>query len=115
MSISPLTDQRAPDWDTAWASALEDLEIGLTEAESLLSASHTIPAAAGLSWTPPQLEGPLPGNLLARAEAIMARHVRVSEQLGRGMAVNRRELRLAQRMESGSMDRTKPAFVDTRF
>jgi hypothetical protein len=115
MSTSSLTDQRAPDWDTAWAAALEDLEIGLAEAEGLLSASHAIPATTGQPWVPPQLAGPLPGNLLARAEAILARQVRVSEQLGRGMAANRREQRLARRMDSGTMDRTIPAFVDTNF
>ena len=115
MPISELTDPRAPDWDAAWASALDDLEIGLAEAEGLLSASHTSPAVTGKGWVPPALAGPLPGNLMARAEAILARQVRVSEELARGMAVNRRELRLARRMDSGTMDRSTPAFVDTKF
>jgi hypothetical protein len=115
MPISELTDPRAPDWDAAWASALDDLEIGLAEAEGLLSAGHTSPVATGERWVPPALAGPLPGNLMARAEAILARQVRVSHDLAHGMAINRRELRLARRMDSGIVDRSIPAFVDTRF
>jgi hypothetical protein len=115
MSTSALTDQRPPDWDTAWAAALDVLELGVVEAEGLLSASHLIPATRGQRWVPPELPGPLPGNLRARAEAILDRQVRVSHQLAHGMAVNRRELRLAQRMNSGTMDRTTPAFVDSKF
>jgi hypothetical protein len=118
--ISPLPDQRAPQaWDAAWTEALEALEIDVTEAESLLAVSRAtaeqpLSSAAG-GWLPPALEGPAPGNLRARMEAILARQLRVSEELARGMAVTRQELRLVQRMDSGVVDRSVPAFVDTKF
>jgi hypothetical protein len=120
MSVTPLSDQRAPQaWDVAWAEALEALEIDVTEAESLLAVSragaeHPLAPSAG-GWVAPSLEGPAPGNLRARMEAILARQLRVSEELARGMAVTRKEVRLAQRMDSASLDRNVPAFVDTKF
>jgi hypothetical protein len=120
MPISPLPDQRAPQaWDAAWTEALEALEIDVTEAESLLAVSratteHPLAPVTG-GWQPPALEGPAPGNLRARMEAILARQLRVSEELARGMAVTRQELRLVQRMDSGVQDRSVPAFVDTKF
>jgi hypothetical protein len=48
-------------------------------------------------------------------EAILARQLRVSEELARGMAATRQEVRLVQRMDSGVLDRSVPAFVDTKF
>jgi hypothetical protein len=114
MSTSSLTDQRAPDWDTEWAAALEVLELDLTAAEGLLSAGRTS-AAVAPRWVPPELAGPLPGNLLARAEAVLARQLRVSHQLAHGMAVNRLELRLARRMDSGTTHHSTPAFVDAKY
>lgn len=120
MPITPLSDQRAPQaWDAAWAEALEALEIDVAEAEGLLAVSRAgseeHPLAPVTGWVPPSLDGPAPGNLKTRMEAILARQLRVSEELARGMAVTRRELRLAQRMDSGGLDRSVPAFVDTKF
>jgi hypothetical protein len=120
MTTTSLTDQRAPQaWDAAWADALNDLELDVAAAESLLAACHTgsVPelTPAGDAWAPPALEGLLPGNLHARAEAILDRQVRVSHALSRGMAASRRELRLAQRMDSGLHDRSTPAFLDTKY
>jgi hypothetical protein len=118
----PITvEQCAPQaWDAAWAEALDAMEIGVAEAEGLLAVSragteHPLAETATNGWVAPSLEGPAPGNLKARMEAILARQLRVSEELARGMAVTRRELRFAQRMDSGVLDRSVPAFVDTKF
>jgi hypothetical protein len=120
MSVSPLGQAPATqNWDAAWADALETLELDVEQAESLLAASRTgtmaeIPLPRD-GWTRPALEGPMPGNLRARAEAVLARQLRVSEELARGMASTHRELQLAQRMDSGATDRSVPAYIDTNF
>jgi hypothetical protein len=98
---------------------LETLELGVTEAESMLAVSragaeHPATSSAA-TWTAPVLKGPAPGNLRARMDAILARQLRVSEELARGMAVARQEMRLVQRMDSAVLDRSVPAFVDAKF
>lgn len=120
MHVTPVrTEPAAQGWDAAWADALETLELDVAEAESLLAASRTgsLPGPTDLrvDWVKPALDGPLPSNLRARAEAVLARQLRVSEEMARGMAATHRELQLAQLMESGAVDRSAPAYIDTNF
>jgi hypothetical protein len=108
------------DWHQAWHSALETLELDVVEAERLLAVGRAtseavdLPPLAG-GWTPPALDGPPPGDLRARAEAILARQLRVAEDLARAMGSNRRQARIADRMDSGLVDRTQPVFIDSQF
>lgn len=109
----------APDWHQAWTCALEELELDVVEAERLLATGRD--AADGIdiidrrdlaSWRPPVI-GPLPVDLRARAEAILARQLRVADDLARMMGANRREVEVARRMTSGTLGRRQSVFVDS--
>lgn len=108
------------DWHRAWSAALEALELDVIEAERLLAArgvpgeaSDAVAAAA--HWVPPVIRAPLPVDLRARAEAILARQLRVADDLVRTMGTNRREAQVARRMGSGTTDRVQPVFVDSQL
>lgn len=108
------------DWTAAWTEALDDLELDLDRAEELLTVGRT-GSAGGLhpapaAWVAPDLPGPIPENLRARAQAVYDRQLRVSEDLARGLAAGRRELALASLMESAAkVDHSRPAFLDTTY
>jgi hypothetical protein len=70
---------------------------------------------AVVSWVAPQLQGPLPETLRARAEAIVARQQRAAEHLCRAIAAARQELTLVERLAWGGPDRGAPAFLDAQF
>lgn len=117
MSVFSVRTQPATQsWQQAWSEALDTLEYDLERAEAVLAAGRSgsarIPEVHGTTWVAPQLPGPMPGNLRARAEAILTRQLRVSEELARGLAASRREVQLTQLMESHVADHTVPAFLD---
>lgn len=104
------------EWETAWAGALNALELDLTRAEALLLNGNP-PAAppARPDWIAPALSGPLPERLRARAEAIAGRQIKLAEDLSRAIAAARQELRLAERIQAHALDRSTPAFLDASF
>jgi hypothetical protein len=81
------------DWDLAWEAALDELELSLQEAEQLLSATPAAAPAGELvvrpdgsparGWVPPQLNGPMPPEMLERAQDLLARQ---AELIGATMA-----------------------------
>jgi hypothetical protein len=109
----------APDFHALWVDALDALELDVHEAEQLLAARRTAGdvdlVRVSADWEGPVLPGPLPENLVARAEAILARQLQVSEDLAHAMRSNRRELRLAQRMGTGGGEAPRPAFLDSKY
>jgi len=60
-------------WDSAWGAALDELELSLEESERLLGGGDPAEALAAAPWSPPQLETPLPADLLERAQSLLAR------------------------------------------
>jgi hypothetical protein len=110
----------APDFHALWVDALDALELDVHEAEQLLAARRTPAGSVDLvrvtaDWKAPLLPGPLPENLVARAKAILARQLQVSEDLVHAMRSNRRELRLAQRMGTSGGEAPRPAFLDSKY
>jgi hypothetical protein len=108
--------QTSAAWTAAWADALTALELEVDRAEALLvmgalPAAAPVPAAA---WVAPDLAGPLPQALRSRAEAIVARQQQVAADLARAIALARRELTVAERMD-WRVDRRTPAFLDADF
>lgn len=104
----------APAWDAAWSDALAELELSVDEAEALLVADHAaarlgVMRAAG--WTPPSGLGMLPAPLLDRARALLARQLRVAQQLADAAAHSRRQLRAVDGMR-GDAEST-PVYLDT--
>jgi hypothetical protein len=83
----------APEWDTAWAGALDEMEIAVREAQALLTDAHRPAPVAGAAWTPPAGIGPLPASLEERARAVLERQLAVAEALAAAMVRSRRQLR----------------------
>lgn len=118
MPTTPVTDFRA-----AWEQALDALELDVAEAERLLAAHRGSPADSddthlpliGADWSPPAIDAPLPTDLRTRAQTILDRQLRAADDLMRTMHANRRELQLADRMQTGGPDRSVPAFLDSKF
>jgi hypothetical protein len=81
------------DWDRAWEAALDELELSLQEAEQLLHAAPEAATAGELvvrqdgtavrGWVPPQLNTPMPPEMLERAQDLLARQ---AELIGATMA-----------------------------
>jgi hypothetical protein len=108
------------DWRAAWVSALDDVELGVEQAEQLLSRLHSGPAdpedtlgeLTG-SWTPPTGLGPLPESLEERARIVLARQLEVAERLATAAVHSRQQLAFARRADVTPPAR--PLFVDAAF
>jgi hypothetical protein len=80
-------------WNAAWEAALDELELSLQEAEQLLRATPEDTPAGELvvrpdgtavrGWVPPQLNSPMPPEMLERAQDLLARQ---AELIGATMA-----------------------------
>jgi hypothetical protein len=121
-TLRPALDDLAAEWDAAWADALNALELDVSRAEALLASGQSVVGEIPLiaeparpDWVAPELAGPLPVRLRARAEAIAARQLRVAEDLSRAISAARQELRLADRIQAHALDRSTPAFLDASF
>lgn len=100
-------------WDTAWAAALEALELDTDRAEQLLRdrAWDTMPASMLAPFTPPDGLGPLPLTLADRARRLLERQLHVAGELVTAMHANRQHAALAARMSYARAD-SRPVFVD---
>ena len=92
-------------WRAAWTTALDELELDATRAETLM-ADHTLDPAAALAeatspWSPPDV-GPLPSDLRERAAAVLERHLAVAAELTRAVVSARRHSALADRLDGGT-------------
>lgn len=120
-TMTAVREQPQADWHAEWASALATLELDVASAELLLAEGRAIsgaidtPPQIAVGWIPPRIGGPLPVSLRGRAEAILARQLRVAEDLGHAVGRNRRERELARRMDFDAASRSRPAFVDSEF
>lgn len=89
------------DWDAAWLTALDELELAADEAERLLASTHLPPTAevaAATRWTPPTGLGLLPLALKTRAEALLARHLDLARRTAAAAAMSRREASVVQQI-----------------
>jgi len=85
------------DWEVAWLSALDELELAADDAERLLAAAH-LPLVEVPRWTPPHGLGPLPLELKDRAEALLARHLDLAHRTAAAAAMSRREAAVVQQI-----------------
>jgi hypothetical protein len=95
-------------WDAAWQAALDELELTLEETEQLLrSAPEDAPAGelvvredgtAVRGWVPPQLNTPMPPELLDRAQALLARQAELIGQTMAAMSSTRTHVDLVGRV-----------------
>jgi hypothetical protein len=100
------------DWRQAWTAALDELELDVAAAEAMLADAHRLsdrPLAD--PWSPPQGLGPLPLDLLPRADGILERQITAAEHIARALATTRQQAAVAARIDSGR-DRARPAYLD---
>jgi hypothetical protein len=99
-------DGESADWQRAWVRALDDVELGVQEAERLLG------SLSG-AWAPPTGLGPLPESLEERARIVLARQLEVAERLAAAAVLSRQQLAFARRADVTAPAR--PLFVDAAF
>ncbi|QTE29858.1 hypothetical protein [Pengzhenrongella sicca] len=101
----------APEWTAAWSTALAELEIGVDEAEALLRAGTDDPLPPARPWLPPSHLGVLPAPLRERAQALVARQLRVAQSLAEAADLSRRHLRVLDQVRP--VAETTPVYLDT--
>jgi hypothetical protein len=95
-----------------WARALEALDLDVAAAEAMLAGEHALrDNPTPDHWRPPVGLGPLPLDLLPRADAILTRQLAAAHALGLAMLGNRRLAAMGERIEAGG-DGGHPAYVD---
>jgi len=99
------------DWHSAWAEALDALELDVEATERLLRSVPPEETPVRPAWTPPATVGELPADLRARAAAVLARQLALSDELTRAMSGNRRLTALGGRLDPGTR-RERPAYLD---
>jgi hypothetical protein len=92
-----------------WETALDRLELDVIRAERML-ADSTVPALE--SWDEPELEGPIPPDLLDRAVAIRTRQERVQAALVDALGDVRRQHDFADRVDRATGRAATPVYVD---
>jgi hypothetical protein len=98
-----------------WSAALDELEAELVRTDAFLrDVGGTGTVATTSAWTLPDLLGPLPATLLARARSVQQRQQEVLAGLGTAMVgVRRQRDLLASGGRTGA--RGAAAFVDQAF
>jgi hypothetical protein len=104
-------------WNSAWAAALDELELEVGRVEAMLADDHAQRDAAWASaaaehgeWTPPADLPPLPRELGERALTVLHRQTTAAAALALAMTANRRQSVVAARMSVDEASR--PAYVD---
>jgi hypothetical protein len=100
-------------WRQAWVSALDALEADVESVERMIQEEHRqqeLPAAT--TWAPPSELGPLPVDLKARADAILARQLAAARASALAMTTNRRQQAFADRVEVGKAGKSVPSYLD---
>ncbi|MET7420638.1 hypothetical protein [Dactylosporangium sp. NPDC005555] len=105
----------AGQWDTAWATALDAMELEADEVEQMLRHRDVLESApvTPVTFTPPEGLGPLPIALQDRARRLVQRQLDLARELTIAMAGNRQQARLVNRLHRETVD-TVPVYVDNR-
>jgi hypothetical protein len=100
------------DWRDAWTAALDDLELDVTEIETMLADerryAETPPADL---WKPPTELGALPLELRPRADEILTRQLKAAEEIARRLTAGRQQIAMTARIETGESVK-RPVYVD---
>lgn len=100
-------------WHAAWVAALDELELTLEDTERLLRSNQPSEVAV-VRWTPPTLPGPMPQQLLPRAEELVARQRDVMAAALKAMTAAKQQLDLVDRVAGlrGARRPDRPVYVD---
>lgn len=93
-----------------WETALDRLELDVIRAERQLADPGTGAAVEG--WDEPQLEGPMPADLVERALEIRRRQERVTAALAERLGAVRREHAFAARVDRATGRVERPVYLD---
>lgn len=105
----PRTESRRAENHRAWTAALDRLEQEILLAERLLQANEPATAEA---WTPPRMLGPIPMDLVSRAQSIQQRQIALQKELTLALLTNRKHQSLAERAQYAPAS-SPPAYLDT--
>ncbi|NAZ86322.1 hypothetical protein [Kineococcus indalonis] len=110
----PAPDAAGDDWRTAWAAALDAVELDVQTAEELVRSLHQgvdelPPSPPAQDWVAPSLLGPVPAEFAERARRLLQRQVDVSERLAEAVVHARSQRRALGRFERPEQP---PVFVD---
>lgn len=100
------------DWHTAWASALDALELDVSAMEAMLADErrNAVHPPADL-WRPPTDLGTLPLDLRPRADEILTRQLSAAEEIARRLTSNRQQTAMVAKIETG-VPVSRPAYFD---
>jgi hypothetical protein len=104
--VTAATDDHAL-WRTAWVEALAALEADVETAERFLT-QDDLPAPA--PWTPPQIHGPLPEDLLPRAQQLLDRQMATAKLISARLCDTGRQAALAGKLKTAYAP--SPVYVD---
>ena len=99
------------DWASAWAAALDELELSLDQTERLLRGEDPDSGTAAAPWAPPALEGAMPVDLRTRALALHHRQQQVIRATAEAATALRRQAALTSRM-STAPNEPGPVYLD---
>lgn len=99
------------DWASAWAAALDELELSLDETERLLDGGDPDRGTTVAPWAPPALVGPMPVDLRTRALALHHRQQQLLQATAQAANGLRRQAALTSRMSTGSAE-PSPVYLD---
>lgn len=99
------------DWASAWAAALDELELSLDETERLLNGELPDPGTTAAPWAPPALEGPMPVDLRTRALALHHRQQQLLHATAEAAVALRRQAALTSRMSTARSE-PSPVYLD---
>ncbi|WP_432571710.1 hypothetical protein [Kineococcus sp. SYSU DK005] len=110
----PGHDVPAEDWRTAWAAALDAVEMDVRTAEELVRSLHEgvdelPPSPLAQDWVEPSLLGPVPAEFAERARRLLQRQIDVGERLAEAVVHARSQRRALGRFERAEQP---PVFVD---
>lgn len=99
----------------AWQEVLDRLErdVQATEQLAVAAASSPVPIAPEPApWQPPQLDGPLPDQLLGRAREIHLRQTRAKAALSAALEKSRAEQQATRSARRAPAATPAPAYID---
>jgi len=100
------------DWRDAWTRALDELEMDVEAAETLLADDHRAREMPRPDpWRPPEGIGPLPLDLRPRADSILTRQLATAEAMALALTATRQQVAFASRVETGDTP-ARPSYVD---
>lgn len=103
--------QPAPDLVTEWTLVLDQLERDLRAVEAVLAGDDQAVARGDIGpWQVPRTSGPLPAELVPRAQEIADRQVATQTALVERMRSAREQRAVVRRLDRRTV---RPAYLDT--